>query len=341
MCFRKKVPTQIKVEKNLIDIINEELTGKEKPIVFNFGEKRENFNFCGSPYNSYHYSDYYKPFDFFCAVDQINRAIDLLKSSLILIKNKFIANNLRCKLVVDKINLLLTMEKSFQEEMKQEEIKHRQKQNNNMLFSSVEMFQELSRKYLQFVISIKSELIDYTKKNLKNYDIINSVSANINEQSNILPQELSDYKNNLNGYTIVYNLENFIRILILIVLKRIPTKQIMDEETYKYLEEQKKKEKLNKWCDERYGGDLFYLTFPQLVEIIKYNDSKFKTFDIDIKKINTEIEKICIIRNKIAHNNLLTKDDIDTLKVYSKNIYKYFNDYSDEIKNYKFNKKTP
>ena len=341
MCFRKKIPTQIKIEKTLVDIINEELTEKEKPIVFNFNESRDKFYFCGKPYNSYDYSYSYKLFNFACAVEQINRAIDLLKTSLIRIKNKFIENNIKIKIVVDKINSLLDIEKLFQSKMKEEEIKHQQKQNDNMLFSSIEMFQELSREYLQFVIKTKSELIDYTKKNLKNYDIINSVSANIHEQSNILPLELHDFKNNLNGYTIVYNLENFIRVLILIVLKRVPTKQMMDEETYKYLNEQKKKEKSNKWCDERYGGDLFYLTFAQLVEIIKYNDSRFKEVEIDIKKINTEIDKICIIRHKIAHNNLLTNDDIDTLKVYSKNIYKYFNDFTEEVKNYKFNKKTP
>ncbi len=282
MCFKKKEISQTKIEKSLIDIINEELTGKEDPIVFKFGEKRENFSFCGNPYNSYYYSDYYKSFNFYCAVEQINRAIDLLKGSLIRIKNKYIARNLKIKIILDKIDELLLLEKSFQTKMKDEQVRHQEKQNEDILFSSIEMFQDLSRQYLQFVIKTKTDLIDYTKKNLKNYEIINSVATNINQQINILPQELSDFRNNINGYTIVYNLENFFRVMILIVLRKLPSKQIMNEETYNYLNDQKSKEKINKWCDERYGGDLFYLTFSQLVDIIKYNDDKYKQEGINL-----------------------------------------------------------
>ena len=339
MCFRKKIPTQNQVEKSLLDIINDELTDKETPIAFDFSQRRDKFYFCGYPYNSYDYSYPYKTFSFKCAVEQINRAINLLKKSLISIKNKFDKKNINIQIVIDKINSLLLLEKTFQTKMKDEEIKHQQKQNDNILFSSIEMFQDLSREYLQFVIKTKSELIEFTKKNLQSYDIINSITININEQANILPLEISDITNSLNGYTIVYNLENYIRVLILIVLKGKSSKEMMNESIYNYLNEQKQKEKSNKWCDERYGGDLFYITFNQLVEIIKYNDTKFKEIGIDLRKINTEIEKIGVIRNKIAHNNIISNDDIDTLKVYSKNIYKYFSEFSDGIKSYTFNKR--
>lgn len=339
MCFKRKNKTIQTAERTLIDIINEELSDKETPITFNFTQARSKFYFCGRPYEySYNYNEI---FDFYCAEEQIDRAINLLKSSLISIKNKFAIRNIKNKIVLDKISSLLLLEQDFQSKMKDEEIKHQQKEKSNIiLFSSIEMFQSLSREYLKFVLKIKEDLIAYTKKNIVNYDIINSVTLNINELSGILPIELKNYKNNLNGYTIVYNLENFLRVLILIILKRVSLKQMMDKELYTYLLDQKSKEKENKWCDERYGGDLFYLTFSQLVQIIDYNKTKFKQNAIYLTKINNEIDKIATIRNKIAHNNLVSDDDMETLKAYSKNIYKYLDNFSEDIKNYKFNKIT-
>ena len=114
----------------------------------------------------------------------------------------------------------------------------------------------------------------------------------------------------------------------------------MNDEIYKYLTNERAKERSNKWCDERYGGDLFYLTYSQLIEIIKYNKQKFKEKNIYIDKIDNEIEKVGIIRNKLAHNNIISNDDLETLKAYSNIIYKHFREFGDEIKNYKFNKKS-
>ena len=336
MCFRKKV--QIKAEeKTLIGIINEELNGKESPILFDFTKRRDEFYFCGTPYYCDHRS--YELFDFNCAVQQINRAVDLLKRSLIAIKNAFDSHGLKNKIALDKINALFALEKSFQTKMNDEQ--NKQGVGKFPPSSTTEMFQDISRAYLQFVLETKTELIEYTKRNLNDYEIISSITEIINEQANILPKYLSNFKDNLNGYTIVYNLENFLRVLILIVLRGKTSKQMMKQDTFEYLQKQKKQEEINKWCDERYGGDLFYLTFAQLMEIIEYNDSSFKSSGINIAKINGEIEKIGTIRNKLAHNNLITSDDLNTLKVYSKNVYKYFESFGDDVKKYIFNKKQP
>ena len=331
MCFKKKFAETKETE--LLKFVNSQLSDKEQHICFNFGGYKNDFKFCGF------YAGYYierQDFDF--AETQINRALTLLIESLILIKDKFKSFGIDNKVVLTKIKAVLKLEEDFQFQMKEEHVKVINN-NNNIRMGTIMLFEELSRQYMTFVINTKELLLGYIKKNFVDFDILNTISKTLKEQPTFLPNELNDYKYNLNGYSIVYNLENFLRVLIIIVLKGQSSKEMMYEDLYKYLKDQKAKEESNKWCDERYGGDLFYLNFTDLIKIIEYKKSDFEKQGIRIEKINSEIEKVGTIRNKIAHNNVITEDDLKILQTNSNMIYKFFKNFQEDVKNYKFNLK--
>lgn len=332
MCFKKKVVES--KETKLLNFINYELSDKEQHFCFKFGEKKQEFKFCGF-YASYY--DGVQDFDF--AETQMNRALTLLLQSLVLIKDNFKSYGIDNRIVLNKIKAVLKLEEDFQLKMKQEYFEISTKHENKIRVGTTMLFEQMSREYISFVISTKELLLDYVKKNFVDFDILNTISKTLKEQPALLPNELKDYKYNLNGYSIVYNLENFLRVLILITLKGQTSKQIMDEKMYGYLKEQKEKEESNKWCDERYGGDLFYLNFTDLIKIIEYKKTDFEKQGIRIEKINSEIEKVGTIRNKIAHNNIITEDDLKILQTNSNMIYKFFKNFQDDIKGYKFNLK--
>lgn len=333
MCFKKKQVVESK-ESKLIDLINKELSNKEQPIAFKFGAKQYDFKFCG--FYAGMYNEREQDFEF--AKTQMTRAINLLKESLLKIKDAFKSNGLLNKIVINKIKTLLQKEEDFLYKIKEEQVAI-QANENKIRMGTLMLFENLSREYMTFVIDIKEQLIDFIKRNFVDYDILNSISRTLKEQPTILPKELRDYKYNINGYSIVYNVENFLRLLIIVVLKGKSTKQILDTELYEYVKEQKKKEDSNKWCDERFGGDLFYLNFNDLVKVIEYNKSEFEKVKIRIDKIKDPIDKFGVIRNKLAHNNLLTEKDLNILKTNSEMIYNYFKDFQEEIKEYKFNLK--
>lgn len=335
MFIRKKTEKRNTKEISIIKYINQELNDYEEPIFIKFGEPKSSFSF----YNkSYQYLPSYFNQNFSFAVEQINRALDLLKKSLLNIKNKFNDNVIQSQIVIDKINELLQLEKSFQIKMQEEQKLHQSKDGDGILFTTISLFQELSRDFMLFVIKIKDELVTYIKNNFVDFDIANSIYESIKEQDVKLPRELRNYKYNLNGYSIIFYLENFIRMLVIIVLKAKTSKQILPSDLYEKVKNEKSTENANKWCDERFGGDLFYVNLIDLVKIIEHNKAEFTKNSIKIEKIKSEIEKINTIRNKLAHNNIISKEDLNILQINSKIVYKYCKKYFETIENYKFNK---
>ncbi len=334
MWFKKKEVKTEKKENKLISLVNGALTKYEKQFVVDFSKPKSEFSFLGG----YGYLSSFEKQDFAFAEDYSISGIRDLKSSIIYLKNEFASQDVDNKIIFSKLKEVEKFEIMFQEKIKKENIFIQTKNVNGILFSTVELFQSFSRDYLNLVIKIKQEILNFINKNFVAIDLVNEFSKILKEQEN-MPKELTDYKLNLNGYSVIYNLENFLRVLIITNFKGIPLKQYLSSEHKKYIQEQKEKEKENRWCDERQGGDLFYLTLAHLIEIIRNNKAVFKDKDILISKIEDPLNKIIVIRNKLAHNILITKDDLDCIKTNNKIVIKYLDKQKDDVINYKFNKK--
>ena len=332
--MRKKVPetsteNQIDI---LVSAIKRELDLLEKPILFSFGKSQTEFK-----YANYH-SSYYTKQDFNFAKERIEHAFSLIKNALISIKDLLRKFGIDNTIVIEKISELLLLEQSAQDKIRLEEIEF-QKVRSSILFitfTGEKLFQEMSKGIFLFISTTKENLINFIERNFTNFDTKNFIANMLKEKRIQLPEELSNFKSNISGYVAVYYLENFFRIIIALILKEKPAKEIMPDDLLKKIDEAKKNEQINKWCDERYGGDLFYLNLSDLIKIAEYKKSYFINAGIKIEKVKSEIEKINTIRNKLAHNNTITDEEVNLLETNSKLVYNYCKDFHDDIASYKF-----
>ena len=90
------------------------------------------------------------------------------------------------------------------------------------------------------------------------------------------------------------------------------------------------KEGRNRWHGKRGRHPIFYVDIDDLRRIItsNYDDFKEKLPDVDrpIEWITNRIEEIELSRNIIAHNNPLSDDDINRIKIYFKDWVRQFAD---------------
>lgn len=121
-------------------------------------------------------------------------------------------------------------------------------------------------------------------------------------------------------YPKLYTFENSLRNVISIILfkkhgeKWWETKvnpKIQDK-----VEERIKKETDNPWHGKRSSAPIFYTDIGHLLTIIRSNWNDFKDFFPNQSWIETRINEIEISRNIVAHNNPLTKRDIQRLSIY-------------------------
>jgi len=205
-----------------------------------------------------------------------------------------------------------------------------------------------------FLIASENENIDVTKfadekmleklRELKGRIIINKNSKNkkqiINKitnirldrsfkiQGNLLAKNtLSEAKEMSKIYPYLYVFENSVRTVIQKVLEKHgknwwDTKVI--DKIKLMVKGRKNKEEKNPWHGKRGAHQIYYTDINDLKGIIRHNWEDFKKIFPSQSWIDQRIEEIEISRNIVAHNNPLSKDDIDRIKI-------YFKDWSKQI----------
>jgi hypothetical protein len=100
-------------------------------------------------------------------------------------------------------------------------------------------------------------------------------------------------------------------------------KKIRDKVTIRISNENK-----NKWHGKRGAHQIFYTDIEDLSDIIAANWEDFKEYFPDQAWVKTMISVIGTSRNVVAHNNPLSDDDIDAVKV-------NFRQWTKQIKDFK------
>ena len=122
-------------------------------------------------------------------------------------------------------------------------------------------------------------------------------------------------------YIHVYFIENSLRIFIAKIctdesgddfMKKISLSTDLSQK----IGNRKSDEKKHKWLSVRGESDLFYLDLEDLGKIIQNNWGVFSNHFPNQKWIIAKIEEISKIRNLIAHNNYVEKNDCDLLEHY-------------------------
>ena len=125
-------------------------------------------------------------------------------------------------------------------------------------------------------------------------------------------------------YAYLYVFENSVREFIIEVMEDNYDADWWDSEVSNRIKrdvDQIIRKEKGKWVL-REAHPIFYTTMKQLVAIIEKNWDDFKLIFGDVQKLKTLIEPIEEARNPIAHNNALTKDSRELLKL---NIKMWFN----------------
>lgn len=143
------------------------------------------------------------------------------------------------------------------------------------------------------------------------------------------PADIIDKGNEMtNSYLNLYLLENFLRIFIEYMAinrfgKDFWDNLIIRKEVKRNVSERLQKEKKNKWLSLRGKSKIFYTGFDDLRKIIISNwEILFKDFFPKETWITSRLEDLYELRNRIAHNSYLDKNDQNTIETYANHIYK-------------------
>ena len=143
------------------------------------------------------------------------------------------------------------------------------------------------------------------------------------------PKDIAEKGNEMtNAYLNLYLLENFLRIFIdnkainkfgksywdqLIIRKDVKTNVNIRQQ----------QEKQSKWLSIRGKSKIFYTDFDDLRKIIISNwKILFEDFFPKETWITSRLEDLYELRNRIAHNSYLDKNDQNTIETYANHIYK-------------------
>ena len=144
------------------------------------------------------------------------------------------------------------------------------------------------------------------------------------ESSNLPRKRIEEAKEMAEFYSYLYVFENSVRQFIIDIMEGKFGKDWWDIEVSNRIKSDVdpiiKKEK-GKWIL-REAHPIYYTTMSQLVAIIEKNWEDFKLIFGDVQKLKTLIDPIEEARNPIAHNNALSKDRRELLKL---NIKMWFN----------------
>ena len=121
-------------------------------------------------------------------------------------------------------------------------------------------------------------------------------------------------------YSLVYVFENSVRNLIRSTMDAKYGKDWWDSKAPRrvrdVVESRKKEEEKRKWHGKRGAHPILYTDIEDLKAIINTNWSDFKHLFPNLSWVSTVVDVIETSRNVIAHNNPLSKADIQRLKVY-------------------------
>ena len=159
----------------------------------------------------------------------------------------------------------------------------------------------------------------------------------------LLPAQFTYALNsNIEPYCEIYSVENFIRLYIDIkYFEKYGDHDLV--ELFKYATEARKKADSRKskdekqiWKTPRGATIVFYVDFDELASLI-INAQNWDLFKDDFKDrdfIKFRISEIYDLRNKVAHNSMLSKEEIDHVKMLSGQIYNQLAKYKEKIKNW-------
>ncbi len=135
------------------------------------------------------------------------------------------------------------------------------------------------------------------------------------------PEDLAQKGNEMTkGYYNLYILENFLRLFI----EKIGGDKLkINPKIQKIIEDRKSQHQKNKWLSFRPDYDLYYTDFKDLRAIINNNENweLFKKYFPDETWIKGKLDELYQIRNAIAHNTYINRDNQDLLKSYSNAIF--------------------
>lgn len=170
-------------------------------------------------------------------------------------------------------------------------------------------------------------------------NIIMQIGGNLKLDHPILPKKMvTEAKKMADIYPIIYVFENSVRRLIQHIMElkygddwwekaSIPSK-VKEKVKIRRNDEDK-----NKWHSKRGSHEIFYTDIEELTSIIENNWNEFVAFLPKQHWVKTMIEIIGTSRNVVAHNNPLSDDDIDALKVHFKQWTKQIKDIFHHVQN--------
>lgn len=146
-------------------------------------------------------------------------------------------------------------------------------------------------------------------------------SSGLQIQDPLLPPKITRESVEMaNIYTVLYTFENSVRNVISLRLSKKYGENWWKIKVSPRIQEKVNdriaKESANPWHGKRGSAPIFYTDINHLLSIIKNNWSDFESLFPNQSWIETRISEIEMSRNIVAHNNPLTKRDINRISLY-------------------------
>lgn len=208
--------------------------------------------------------------------------------------------------------------------------------------SSTFNFFKTNYNYLnESILSIKEDI--YKAFMLKNGKV-STKDMNSFQIYKLLPDNLLNALNsNIQPYIDLYLIENFLRIYINIKYYDKYKNYDLDN-LFKFAQNSQKKafsrikdDEKQGWTTPRGQTIVFYVDFSELSSLIT-NSENWNLFKEDFKDqdfIKLRINELYNMRNKIAHNSVLGKDELNNITSWCNQIYNQLSKYKKQVRNWK------
>jgi hypothetical protein len=151
-----------------------------------------------------------------------------------------------------------------------------------------------------------------------------------------LPHNLTNEANRMTeAYQAMYIFENLVRHVVVTTLEKKHGKDwwdapnVVSNEIKKLVESRKLEERRNRWHTTRGSHNIFYTDFKDLDRIITTNIKDFKDVFGDLE-IQAEMRQLDRSRNIVAHNNPLPPQEVERIKMYSRDLLKQLGIYVEQ-----------
>lgn len=178
-----------------------------------------------------------------------------------------------------------------------------------------------------FNLFVESENMQILTKNsltISLDDAKEQINVELNEIKKKYPNFPHDIMDNAekmsHAYLLVYILENFLRLFIEDKQKKSVIN--FSKNLKRKIKGRKDQETKNQYQSIRASSDLFYLDIGDLVTIIENNWLVFKQFFPNGDFLKIRMNELRITRNHIAHNSVISNNDLRRLLTYFEDIIK-------------------